>query len=43
MGKKLLGKNHGIIKYITKLYLKDLAFSLAFQWPHDLKQIILLP
>ena len=34
--KKLLGKHHGIIKYGTKLYLKDLAFSLAFpvaMWP----------
>ena len=30
MGKNILGKNHGIIKYITKLYLKDLAFRLVF-------------
>lgn len=30
IGKKLLRKYHGIIKHGTKLYLKDLVFSLAF-------------
>ena len=30
MGKKILGKHHGILTYGTKLYLKDMVFSLAF-------------